>query len=564
MAATSSLKSTLQTNDDGYFRGKYSNSTAMNQVKDKLYQARSSNGGNRVDKVTVDMIDAPDSSMDIIPTTDTRQWTETNYINANVEFTGTIHPFSKTYSSSLGRLRHELKVALQDGQARKVLFLMVADLIISLLLLTWCQSTDSMVLTAYTYLMLFDIMSLGTCLITIWVKKQRPTPSFSFGHARFEVLAVFSSTVLAQFAAFFIIKESTERLIQQPDVHTGRLLLGGIVGFVFHLIVTYAVHNRAFEHVILAASSSWLQEHFADMSRSMCSVLPGLDKLLLPRVNPFALIGFAGGLAVFATQLLIELNNYFIADTLAAISVAIMICGTMFPMSVYTGKMLLQTTPSHIIGQLDKCLREASTLDGVLEFRNEHFWTVSFGTLAGSLHVRVRRDANEQMVLAHVTNRLSNVVSILTIQVFKDDWTRPTFTSSSINAPSVPSSKFPPSLPTSKLNPGTMYNVNAFTPSFSLAQQANRIGLPQTPSRAVSTPFSTPTKNVSFHTDIDPIPKSGHFDLPGSIAGNVPASGALPNAGFGQFRTSGAFNATNAFSGTQYSVNKPATNPTNR
>ena len=34
-----------------------------------------------------------------------------------------------------------------------------------------------------------------------------------------------------------------------------------------------------------------------------------------------------------------------------------------------------------MIGQLDKCLREASTLDGVLEFRNEHFWTIAFGTM---------------------------------------------------------------------------------------------------------------------------------------------------------------------------------------
>jgi Co/Zn/Cd efflux system component len=56
-----------------------------------------------------------------------------------------------------------------------------------------------------------------------------------------------------------------------------------------------------------------------------------------------------------------------------------MTVGTMFPMSIYTAKILLQTTPAHMISQLDKCLREASTLDGVLEFRNEHFWTVSFG-----------------------------------------------------------------------------------------------------------------------------------------------------------------------------------------
>ena len=37
----------------------------------------------------------------------------------------------------------------------------------------------------------------------------------------------------------------------------------------------------------------------------------------------------------------------------------------------------------------------------------------------------MRRDANEQMVAAHVYNRLSNFVSDLTVHVFKDDWTRP-------------------------------------------------------------------------------------------------------------------------------------------
>lgn len=42
------------------------------------------------------------------------------------------------------------------------------------------------------------------------------------------------------------------------------------------------------------------------------------------------------------------------------------------------------------------------------------------------MHVRVRRDADEQLVLAHVVNRLSDLVPNLTVQIFKDDWTRPT------------------------------------------------------------------------------------------------------------------------------------------
>lgn len=65
-------------------------------------------------------------------------------------------------------------------------------------------------------------------------------------------------------------------------------------------------------------------------------------------------------------------------------------------------------------------------MDGVLEYHNEHFWAVSFGKLAGSLHVRIRRDASEQAVLAQVLQKLAPLVpsSQLTIQVSKDDWSR--------------------------------------------------------------------------------------------------------------------------------------------
>ena len=35
-------------------------------------------------------------------------------------------------------------------------------------------------------------------------------------------------------------------------------------------------------------------------------------------------------------------SNYFAADTWAAVWIAVMTCGTMFPMSVYSGKILLQ------------------------------------------------------------------------------------------------------------------------------------------------------------------------------------------------------------------------------
>ncbi|KAM6459569.1 zinc transporter 6 isoform 2-T3 [Liasis olivaceus] len=254
---------------------------------------------------------------------------------------------------------------------------------------------------------------------------KKPSPSYSFGFERFEVLAVFASTVLAQLGALFILKESAERFLEQPEIHTGRLLVGTFVALTFNLVTMLSVKNKPFAYVSEAASTSWLQEHVADLSRSLCGIIPGLSSIFLPRMNPFILIDLAGALALCITYMLIEVNNYFAVDTASAVAIALMTFGTMYPMSVYSGKVLLQTTPPHVIGQLDKLIREVSTLDGVLEVRNEHFWTLGFGSLAGSVHVRIRRDANEQMVLAHVTNRLNALVSILTVQIFKDDWIRP-------------------------------------------------------------------------------------------------------------------------------------------
>ncbi|KAM8945502.1 zinc transporter 6 [Pelodytes ibericus] len=344
-------------------------------------------------------------------------------------YLGTIYLFRKTQRSLLGKLTQEFRLVTADRRSWKLLLFGAVNVICTGFLLTWCSSTNSMALTAYTYLTIFDLFSLITCLINYWVMMKKPSHTYSFGFERFEVLAVFASTVLAQLGALFILKESAERFLEQPEIHTGRLLVGTFVALFFNLFTMLSIRNKPFAYVSEAASTSWLQEHVADLSRSLCGIIPGLSSIFLPRMNPFVLIDIAGAIALCITYMLIEINNYFAVDTASAVAIAVMTFGTMYPMSVYSGKVLLQTTPPHVIGQLDKLLREVSTLDGVLEVRNEHFWTLGFGTMAGSVHVRIRRDANEQMVLAHVTNRLYTLVSKLTVQIFKDEWARPVLSS---------------------------------------------------------------------------------------------------------------------------------------
>ncbi|KAH0509837.1 Zinc transporter 6 [Microtus ochrogaster] len=346
---------------------------------------------------------------------------------------GTIHLFRKPQRSFLGKLLQEFRLVAADRRSWKILLFGAVNVLCTGFLLMWCSSTNSIALTAYTYLTIFDL----------------------FRFERLEVLAVFASTVLAQLGALFILKER------------GRLLVGTFVALSFNLFTMLSIRNKPFAYVSEAASTSWLQEHVADLSRSLCGIIPGLSSIFLPRMNPFVLIDLAGAFALCITYMLIEINNYFAVDTASAIAIALMTFGTMYPMSVYSGKVLLQV----------------STLDGVLEVRNEHFWTLGFGSLAGSVHVRIRRDANEQMVLAHVTNRLYTLVSTLTVQIFKDDWVRPALMSGP-TAPSVLHFSDHHIIPMPLLK-----STDAVTPVTS------------TPAKPSSPPpefaFNTPGKNVS-------------------------------------------------------------------
>jgi len=114
--------------------------------------------------------------------------------------------------------------------------------------------------------------------------------------------------------------------------------------------------------------------------------------------------------------------GWLYADPTVAIGIVILIVYNAIPICSRTGKVLLQTKPMSIADQLDKALREASTVEGVLECRNEHFWTQSPGVFVGSFYVRVRSDANEQQVSARVNSIFSPLITHLTVQIEKDDW----------------------------------------------------------------------------------------------------------------------------------------------
>ncbi|CAH8842751.1 unnamed protein product [Trichobilharzia szidati] len=344
----------------------------------------------------------------------------------------------KSARSTLSYLLSETK-QLTKIETRAVRALRISFIILICLfyLLIECNLSNSLTLTAFTHLLIFDLLSVLVALVSLWTyRKKASVESYTFGYERFEVVSVFAATILAILLSFFEIKEAVERIFEPSEIYSNHMITPCLIAFGVHLLAVYGIDNMAFTHVIQACGSSWLQEHTTDISRTICQIIPGLSRVLLPRVNPISLIGVSTTTTVCIVYFILanmskssEMMSGFpdpLPDTLGAIIISLMLFGTMTPMMLYSGRILLQTTPAHLVSPLDKALREASTVDGVLELQNEHMWSIGYKNLAGSLYVRVRRDANEQLVLAHVTNRLCSLVKYLTIQVYKDDWTRAT------------------------------------------------------------------------------------------------------------------------------------------
>ncbi|PNJ59087.1 SLC30A6 isoform 9 [Pongo abelii] len=96
---------------------------------------------------------------------------------------GTIHLFRKPQRSFFGKLLREFRLVAADRRSWKILLFGVINLICTGFLLMWCSSTNSIALTAYTYLTIFDLFSLMTCLISYWVTMRKPSPVYSFGPA---------------------------------------------------------------------------------------------------------------------------------------------------------------------------------------------------------------------------------------------------------------------------------------------------------------------------------------------------------------------------------------------
>ena len=263
------------------------------------------------------------------------------------------------------------------------------------MILVQAAMSHSLALLAMGFHFMHHTLSLAVMISANMISTHKPTKGFSYGYKRFDVIANYAIGVLLIFSCFSVCMEAIHRMFHTDTVDSSWIPFTCIAA-IFEM--SFGVYKYKDNTV-----------HYAIKRRQKY-----MWKKVLAETAPCWLVLLCA-LAMVSTE------DQRI-DMATACLVAVVCIKQVLPSMQQSSAILLQKAPELIMPTLDKAMKEASTVEGVLECSNEHFWTLSEGVIVGSMKVCVKNDAVEQNVLRGVRKFFEPLLTHLTIQVEKDDW----------------------------------------------------------------------------------------------------------------------------------------------
>lgn len=129
-----------------------------------------------------------------------------------------------------------------------------------------------------------------------------------------------------------------------------------------------------------------------------------------------------GSVGVIFSSVLIHFFGWHISDPICSIIISVMILASVQPLIRETVMILLQRVPEGTEGYVKETLQNILKIEGVLGYRNAHFWEQLPGSIVASIHLHIDNSTDEQWLLNRVSEVFLNELGIksTTIQLEKD------------------------------------------------------------------------------------------------------------------------------------------------
>jgi cobalt-zinc-cadmium efflux system protein len=217
--------------------------------------------------------------------------------------------------------------------------------------------TGSLALLVDAGHMVVDTGGLGIGLVATRLARRSPTTQRTWGFQRAEVLGATAQAAILLAVGVFVIISAIQRLFVPAEIHSGPLLVFGVIGLVGNL-VAYGV--------LLRASG----EGFT----SRAARLEVLNDTL-------------GSVAVIAAAVVLMLTGWERADSVAAILIGLLILPRAIRLLRETANVLLESTPPGL--DLDDVRGHILELEHVIAVHDLHATLVATGVPNLTAHVVV-------------------------------------------------------------------------------------------------------------------------------------------------------------------------------
>ncbi|MEK4177514.1 cation diffusion facilitator family transporter [Aeribacillus sp. FSL K6-1305] len=249
--------------------------------------------------------------------------------------------------------------------------------------------TNSLALLSDSGHMLSDASSLALSLIAIWFAAKPASPNKTYGFFRFEILAALFNGVTLFVIAGFIIWEAVQRFFNPPTVASGSMMLIASIGLFANLL------------------SAWVLMRKGDVKHNVNV-----------RSAYLHVIGDAlGSVGAIAAGFIMWLFDWYIADPIISILVALLILKGAWGVLKHSIHILMEGTPVTIDqNEVKKALK---SIEGVKDVHDLHIWTITSGLDSLSCHILIEDHHDSQKVLQAAIHMIEEKFKILhtTIQI---------------------------------------------------------------------------------------------------------------------------------------------------
>lgn len=220
--------------------------------------------------------------------------------------------------------------------------------------------TGSLVLLADAAHMAADAAGVGLSLLAAYFAARPATTRRTFGYARAEILAAMVNAVLLFGMAAFIFTEAVRRLMSPSAVHSGLLIVFGVIA--------------------LTANGT-----------SLLLLRRGQSESLNVRGAFLEVASDAlGAAAVIATGIVLAATGFTRADPIASLAIGLLILPRTWRLLREAVDVLLEASPRGI--DLTEVRRHMTELGGVQGVHELHAWTITSGLPVLSAHIVVEAE----------------------------------------------------------------------------------------------------------------------------------------------------------------------------